>query len=153
MSSNQPDDGCCEVYGCEEVCLCLVVSCGDGAIEFEFGEEVFDQVPRFVEFLVVFALDFAVGFGRNHRDFACFGQRKQHSLVGVEAFVAQHGAGFDLRQQRVGSVQVAGLSWREMESGRVAKSIDGGVDLGAQPAFAASDGLIAAPFLRAPALC
>jgi hypothetical protein len=39
-----------------------------------------------------------------------------------------------------------------MNSGRIAQRVDGGVDLGAQPAFAASDGLIA-PFLRAPALC
>jgi hypothetical protein len=40
-----------------------------------------------------------------------------------------------------------------MKAGRVAERIDGGENLGAQPAFAASDGLRLAPFLRAPALC
>jgi hypothetical protein len=35
----------------------------------------------------------------------------------------------------------------------VAERIHGGVNFGAQPALAASDGLRFAPFLRAPALC
>jgi hypothetical protein len=40
-----------------------------------------------------------------------------------------------------------------MKAYRVAERIHSGVNLGAQPALAASDGLRFAPFLRAPALC
>jgi hypothetical protein len=39
-----------------------------------------------------------------------------------------------------------------MKPCRVAECIHGGVNLGAQPTLAASAGLVAAPFLRAPAL-
>lgn len=53
-------------------------------------------------------------------------------------------------QQYVGSVQIAGLPAGEMKANRVAQSIYGGVNLGAQSAFAAPDGLIRAPFFQRP---
>ena len=34
---------------CEEVSGCFVVPGSDATVEFEFGEEVFDQVAPFVE--------------------------------------------------------------------------------------------------------
>ena len=61
MSSNEPDGTGCEMDGGEEVSSGFVISCGDGAEELEFGEEVLDQVPGFVEFLVVKPLFFAIG--------------------------------------------------------------------------------------------
>jgi hypothetical protein len=45
------------------------------------------------------------------------------------------------------------LAFGEVKARRVAERIHGGVDLGAQPALAATDGLLFAAFLRAPALC
>ena len=65
MSSNEPDGCGCEVNGSEEVSRCFVVSGGDGAELLEFGEEVFNEVSRFVELLVVLALNFSVRFGRD----------------------------------------------------------------------------------------
>ena len=138
--------------GCEEVSFGFVVSRGDGAVELEFGEEVFDQVSSFVEFFVIVSLDLAVGFGWNDCGLAGLFQGLEDALIGIEALVGEQRIGFDEWKQHVGSVQIAGLASREMNSGRIAQRVDGGVDLGAQPAFAASDGLIA-PFLRAPALC
>lgn len=90
MSSNEPNG-----TGGEEVSSGFVVACGDGAELFEFGEEVLDQVPGFVEFPVVRALLFATGFGRDDGLFACLLQRFQHSFVGIEALVGDHGSGFD----------------------------------------------------------
>jgi hypothetical protein len=153
VSSNQPDESPGEVYGREEVSRGFVVACSDGAKEFKLGKEVFDQVTSFVKVFVVFALDLAVALGWNDRDLARLLQGNQHSLVGIEAFVAEQDAGFQLRQQLVGPVQIAGLPAGEMKSYRVAEGVYGCVNLGAQPAFAASDGLVRAPFLRAPALC
>lgn len=153
MSSNQPDDGCGEVYGGEEVAGSFVVASGDGAVEFEFGKEVFDQVPLLIEFFVVFALLFAVGLGWDHCGFSCSGQGKQYPLIGVKAFIGEQNVGLHERQQHVGSLQFTGLPRREMKSSRVAECIHSGVNLGAQAALAASDGLVAAPFLRAPELC
>ena len=139
--------------GCEEVSRGLVVAGGDGAKEFELGEEVFNQVASFVKFFVVCAVLFAVGFGRNHRRFTRFRKRYQHPLIGIEAFVGEQYLSFQLRQQRVGSFQIAGLTAGEMKSDRVTQSIDGGVNLGAQASLAAPDGLFRAPFFSAPALC
>jgi len=141
------------VDGGEEVSRGFVVAGGDGAKEFELGEEVFDQVTSFVKVFVVFALELAVGLGWNDRDLSRRRQGNQHSLVGIEAFVAERDVGFQLRQQHVGPVQIAGLPAAEMESNRVAEGVYGCVNLGAQAAFAASDGLVGAPFLRVPALC
>jgi hypothetical protein len=74
-------------------------------------------------------------------------------LIGIEAFVGQQGIGLQLRQQHVGTFQVAGLPTGEMKSSRVAEGIDRSVDLGAQSALAAPDGLVCALFFSAPALC
>ena len=43
-----------------------------------------------------------------------------------------------------------GLTWGQEEADRIAERIDRGVDLGAQPAFPAPDGLILTVFLRLP---
>jgi len=153
VSSNQPDDGSGKVDSGEEVPCGFVVAGSDGAKEFEFGEEVFNQMACFVEVFVVFALNFAVSLGRNHRGFTRLFQRQQYPLIGIEAFIGNHNVGLQLRQQLIGSFQIAGMSGREMKPGRVAQRIHSGVDLGAQPSFAPSDGLLRAPFLRAPALC
>ena len=129
------------MYGSEEVSGGFVVACGDASEEFEIGEEVLDQVPRFVELLVVVALHFAVRFGWNDGLFSSFLEWFEHSLIGVKALVCNHGGGLQLRQQDIGPIQLTSLALRQVKTERIAQRIDGGVDLGAQPAFAATDGL------------
>lgn len=139
--------------GGEEVPCCLVVAGGDSAEEFEFGEEVFNQMACFVKVFVVFALNFAVGFGRNHRHLARLLERNQNPRIGIEALVGKQNLSLQLRQQHIGSVQTARLAAGEMKADGIAQRIDGSMNFGAQSALAASDRLIEAPFLRAPALC
>jgi hypothetical protein len=139
--------------GCQEVAGGFVVASGDGTKEFEFGEEVFDQMPGLVEFPIILTLHFSVGFGRNHCSFTGILQRNQNTLVGIEGFVGEHDLRFYLRQQHIGSVQIASLTAGKMKADWIAQGVDCGVNLGAQSAFAASDGLISAPFFSAPALC
>jgi len=110
-------------------------------------------MASFVKFLVVVALYFAVGLGRNHGNFARLLPRDQDPLVGVESLVGEQNVSVQLRQQYIGPFQIAGLSPGEMKSKGIAKGIDGSVDFGAQPALAASNSLLAAPFFSAPALC
>jgi hypothetical protein len=52
-------------------------------------------------------------------------------LTGIEAFVGEQNLSFQLRQQHIGSIQIAGLAAGEMKSSRVAEGIDSSVDLGA----------------------
>jgi len=128
------------VYCSEEVPGGFVVAGGDTSEEFEFGEEVFNQVAGFVEFFIVFPLHLSVRFWRDDGLFTSLLQGFEHRLVGVEALVGDHCVGFQLRQQGICSVQITGLAFGEMEAKRVAERIDRGVDLGAQSAFAAADG-------------
>ena len=99
-------------------------------------------MASFVEFLVVIALYLTVGLGRNHGGFACLLPRDQNPLVGVEALVSEQNVGIQLRQQHIGPFQIAGLSAGEMKFNRIAEGVDGGVNLGAQTAFAAPYGLL-----------
>ena len=97
------------MYGSQEVSCGFVVGGGDGTKEFEFGKEVFDQMPGLVEVSVVVPLQFAIGLGRYDCGFAGFLQGNQDTLIGVEAFVGEHHAGLNLPQQHIGPVQIAGL--------------------------------------------
>src|SRR5215203_3888763 len=70
-----------------------------------------------------------------------------------KALSASRVFGFHVRQQRVCALQVMGLARGQEEAEWIAESVDQGMDLGAQSAFAAPDRLILAVFFWAPALC
>src|ERR1035438_5206025 len=106
-----------------------------------------------VEFPVVTPLHLTVSLGWYDSGVSCLLQWNQNTLIGIEAFVGKHNIGFNLSQQHIRTVQIASLTAGDMKANRVAQSIDRGMNLGAQSAFAASDGLVGAPFFIAPALC
>jgi hypothetical protein len=126
----------------QEVPRGLIITSGDGTELLELAEEVFNPMACFVPFAIVCTLVFTVRLGRNHRDFPGLRQGLEHSLVGIVAFISNHDRRVERRQQDIGSVQVTGLTGRQQKAGRVAEGIDGGMDFGAQPAFAASNGLV-----------
>src|SRR4051812_7640050 len=131
----------------------FVVAGRDRPVLLQLREEVLDQVAGLVQLLVVAARVPAVGLGRAHGRLAGLRERPEHALPGVERLVGDQSVRGQARQQRVGALEVVRLPGREGEPGRVAERVDQGVDLGAQAAPAAPDGLVAAPFLVAPALC
>ncbi len=139
--------------GGEEISGELVVARGDGAELLELTEEVLDQMARLVEFFVVRARCRAIAFGRDHRDLVGGGKRRDHPGIGVERLVGEQRIGGEVRQEGIGTLQIMRLPGGEQEFDRVAECVDQGVDLGAQPAFAAADRLVCAIFLGAPALC
>jgi hypothetical protein len=73
--------------GAEEVSCGLIITGGDGTELLELGEEVFDQVPCFIEVPVVFGLVPAVCREWDHRGFAGDGKWLPDSLVSVEGLV------------------------------------------------------------------
>lgn len=153
MSSIEPNDGSGEVDGGEEVAGGFVVAGGDGAVLLELGEDVLDQVPRLVELLVIEARLLAASSGRNDDFLSGFPQRLENAFLGIVALVGQDGCGVERRQQHIRPVQIAGLAGGQTKTGRIAQAVDRGIDLGAQSAFAAPDGLVGAVFFWAPALC
>src|SRR4051794_29029472 len=83
----------------------------------------------------------------DHGCLAGVSQRLEYPLVGIERFVGDERLGLKVGQQGIGSGQIVLLTASEMKAGRIAERIDGGVDLGGQPALAAADRLILAQFL------
>ena len=152
MSSNQPDDRSGEVNGGQEVVGSFVVTSGDGAILLELGEEVFDQVSSSIECAIPFSTGLTPSSRRNDRVLARGRPRVDHAGIRVIAFVGDQLFRLEHREQDVGAIEIAGLPAAEVKAQWIAQRIDCGVNLGAQPAFAAADGLRAV-FLRAPALC
>ena len=131
----------------------LVVAGGDGTELLEPAVEVFDEMAGLVHVLVERTRGLAVASGRNDTGLARFLQRFDDAPVGIEGFVGEQSIGLHVRQQRICPLQVMGLARGQEEAEWIAQSVDQGMDLGAQPAFAAPDRLIFAVFFWAPALC
>ena len=98
-------------------------------------------MARLVQVLVIARLDFAIRLGRNQGGFARLRQRLEHPLIRIVALISDDDGCIEGGQQRVGSFQIAGLTRRQEKAGRVAPGIHRGVKLGAQPAFASTNGL------------
>src|SRR4051794_33364604 len=153
MSSIEPDESGGEGNAGQEASCGLVVAGGGGPEMLELCEEVFDQMPGLVEVFVKGARC-RPGLPRwDHGCLAGLGQRFEPPLVGIEGFVGNERLGLKLWQQRIGSSQIVLLTAGEMKADRIAERIHQRVDLGAQPALAAPDGLVRPSFLGAPAAC
>jgi hypothetical protein len=137
----------------EEVASELVVAGGDGAELLQLAKEVFDQVPHLVEVSVEVPRHRAVALGRDHRGFPGGGEPVDDPAIDVIRLVGNQRAGSKVGEEGISPSQVMRLSGGEQEGDGVAERIDQGMDLGAQPAFAAADRLVFAVFLGAPALC
>ena len=142
MSSIEPDGSGGEVDSGEEISGGFVVEGGDGAALFEFAEEVLDQMARLVEVAIEIAARAAVFARRDHGRFSSACQHSDAPLIGIEGLVGDQQIGGHLRQQRIGSGQIVGLSGGQEEAQRVAKGIDQCVDFGAQPALAAANRVV-----------
>jgi len=86
-------------------------------------------------------LSLRLALGRDSRGLSRRSERFDHPLVGVLALSTSKASA--CMQQDVGSLGIAGLAGRRQERYRIARSIDQGVDLGAQSAFVVSDGFVA----------
>lgn len=67
----------------------FVVSGGDGAILFEFGEEVFDQMPPCILVFVIVPLVCAVGFWRYDALDLCLLKQIEHPFPRIIGFISQ----------------------------------------------------------------
>lgn len=114
--------------GAEEVAGGFIVACGDGVVLLEPGEEVFDQVARPVEFFIVIALDLAVAFRRDDGRFPGCGQRRDHTLIGVVAFIGKKRVCLQTGKKCIRSIQIAGLTLRQVKTGRIPQGVGRGVD-------------------------
>lgn len=127
----------------------LVVSCCDASELLELVEEPLDAISFLVEGPVIGVLVPAIALGRDDR----FGAGLQDGIVGT---IGEDGTGAIALDEVLGTTRVVFLAWPGDQAQRVAQSVAGGVQLGAQPAARATKtlGMRPPPFdLAAPAAC
>ena len=155
MSSVKEDDRGGEIDSSQKADGAFVIASGERTVLFEFSEEVFNQMARLIEVLVIGAGRVPVGFGRNDNGHLRLLQHGQDALVGIIRSIREQGMDMlhQLREQRICTGEVGGVAGREMKAGRIAQGITGRMDFGAQaPARAAQAfRLLIPPF--APAAC
>ena len=139
--------------GPQEVASGFVVARSNGPVLLQACEEVLDQMPSLVEVAVIFARLFVRYPGRNDHCFAIVQERLDQPGLGIVGLVGNNSLRGCVLEQDIGSLEIMGLPWREKKACRVAQRIDRGMDLGAQAASAAPEGLLVRIPPFAPALC
>ena len=114
---------------------------------FERVEETLDEIAFAIEDEVARAGGFSVAFGWDDwRDRASVEAADEG--VSVEGLVGDQSAGVDGFDQRLGASQIVILARAEHHLDRIAESVDERVNLGAQSAARAADGLRTVFFWR-----
>ena len=139
--------------GGEEVAGRFIVSRRDGSVLLEPGEEILDEVARFISMRIEITPRLSTRLGWDDGGLIGCGQRFDDPLVGIECLVGDQHVSLHIRQQVVTAYQIVSLAAGQVEADRVAKDIDQCVDLGAQSAARAPDCLVLTGFFWAPALC
>ena len=117
--------------GSQEVARRLVVSRRNGPVLLEPGEEILDEVARFIGVPIKITRCLSARFGRYDGGLTGCGQRFDHALIGIERFIGNEDVSLHVGQKLVGSEQIVSLAAGQMEADRVAEGIDQRVDLGA----------------------
>ena len=140
------------MYASEEVSGGFFVSCCYAPEVFDGVEETFDEIALGIERVIAVTLDFAICLGRDDNldgpQFQAFDE-----VAGIITLVTEQCSGLYLGGEGLRLGDVVGLPAREADGQRISQRIDNDMDFRCQPTARAAYGLIAAPFLRAPALC
>jgi hypothetical protein len=152
VSSFEPSERANELQSCQEIAGGLFVASSDAAELFDELEESFDQIAFGVEGEIAIAFDFAIRLRRDDRldDAHC---EAGDVAVGVVAFVAEKGVGLYFCGQRFSLRDVMNLAAGQTEREWISQGIDDHMDFRGQATARTANGLVDAPFLRAPALC
>jgi len=137
----------------EEVGGGLVIACGDGAILFELGEKVLDQMACLINMTVVVTWLLPRAARGDHNAFFRILQGCDHPFLRIVGFVGDDGVALCMRQQDISTLEIVSLSWCQVKCGWITQRVNGSVDLGAQTAAAAANGLLCRSPFFAPALC
>ena len=152
MSSVELDDSGDEADCAEEVSRELIVACRYRTKLLEFSEEALDQVTFFVENEVAFPFLLAIALWRNDDGDSRVAQPFDQGVC-IVTFVAEQCAASDAFEQLPHSANIVDVTGRQNKPDRISQGVGECMDFACQTAPGASDGLVLAPFFRAPALC
>jgi hypothetical protein len=124
MSSIKPNNSGGQVNGGEEVACGFSVSRRNGPVLLEPGEEILNEVARFISVPIEIARRLPAGLGWDDGGLIGCGQRFDHALIGIERLVGDQRVSLHVRQQVVGPHQIVRLAAGQVEADRVAEGID-----------------------------
>ena len=101
-------------------------------------------MPPLVDFRVIVALDFTIGFGWDDSRCAAHVELLQQPIR-IKRLIRQQRIERDIPDERRNALHIMGLSGQKLEAHEVAECINQCHDLGRQPAARASDGLSLSP--------
>jgi hypothetical protein len=119
--------------------FCLFISVCDASELFGFVKEAFDHVPFFVDVSIMIETNCAGPFERDDRLCLCLIDGVAE-MVGIIGFVGKNIAGGQISYQGMCLGDVIGLAWRDDETQRIAKGVDGDMELCRQSARTAANG-------------
>jgi hypothetical protein len=152
VSSVEEDGGGSEVDSSKEAAGELVIAGRDAPKVFELVKEALHEIALLVEHVIAWAGALPVPLGRDDGLHTGPHERVDEG-VGIKRLVGDDRQRVSLGQEIRRWDEVVGLPWGDGECDWVAQRIHQSMDLGGQTTTGASDGLVLAPFLRAPALC
>lgn len=124
--------------------VCFFAAHGDGLELLELGEEVFDEMPPFVDFQIDLQRRLALrSLGDND-----LGAALVHLFddpVGIEGLVGQDGVKFDALDQRRDTDCVIAVAGQQLEAHEIAQGVRQGNDFCCPAALGFADCLILSP--------
>lgn len=124
----------------------LIVSGGDGAVDFEMSDHALDTVTLAIDALVPTDFGFSIGFGGNAVPDCALLQTVPDG-IGVVAFVGKKVVGLDICQSHYVFERraVRGFTGREVEGERETSGITETMNFTGEPAPRAAKSLLASP--------
>ena len=136
----------------KEVAGGFFVACGDSSVMLDGVELSLDEIALGVECEVAGPFDLSGRSWRYHSlDGAYF--KAVDEAVGIIALVGEQDSRLDLGRQRFRLGDVVSVATGEAERQWIAERVNDHVDFCRETTARAADGLVAPPYLRAPALC
>lgn len=152
MFSVERNDGGDEADCAEKVSRELIVTRCYGTKLLEFSEETLDQVALVVENEIAFPFLLAIALWLDDDGDSRVPQLFDQGVC-IVTFVAKQRAASDAFEQLPCSANIVDVTGCQYKSDRIAQSVGERMDFACQTAPGAPDGLVFAPFFRAPALC
>ena len=155
MSSVKEDHRGSQIDSSQEADGAFIIAGGERTILFQFSEEVFNQMARLIEVLVIGAGLEPIRSGRNNTGHLRPLQNVEDAFLGIIGCIREQGMDtlHQIREKHIRAGEIRGLAGRETKADRIAQGITGRMEFGTQAPAGAAEAFrrLIPPF--APAAC
>ena len=121
-----------------------VEPCCDTAVELEFAETAFDEIPLRIKLFIVPVLVFAGALGGNNR-LHLFSSEERPNLIGIITFIGNHRLGRVSSEQLQGALAIGLLPSGQQQAQRPSQCITEHMNLRGQSSTGSPQSLFARP--------